>query len=132
MFFKRTKFTVLKFIHFRFQTQNKQMRVFFQTRMGNILIWQKFSGRWESDFNASTKHEAKTILHEKCPNTEFILVRIQSEYRKIRIRNNSVFGHFSRSELLLLLKYHVFLVSDLHQELRYFSFYYQHPKMSSQ
>ena len=43
-------------------------------------------------------------LREKCPNTELFLVliflysvRIQSEYRKIRTRNNSVFGHFSRS-----------------------------------
>ena len=27
-----------------------------------------------------------------------INIRIQSEYRKIRTRNNSVFGHFSRSE----------------------------------
>ena len=36
--------------------------------------------------------------HEKCPDTELFLVRIQSEYRKIRTRNNSVFGHFSRSE----------------------------------
>ena len=33
-------------------------------------------------------------------NTEIyqVNVRIQSEYRKIRTRNNSVFGHFSRSE----------------------------------
>ena len=32
-------------------------------------------------------------------NTEIysINLRIQSEYRKIRTRNNSVFGHFSRS-----------------------------------
>ena len=29
-------------------------------------------------------------------------LRIQSEYRKIRTRNNSVFGHFSRSGSLLL------------------------------
>ena len=45
-------------------------------------------------------------LCEKCPNTEFFLVFIfphsvslciQSEYRKIRTRKNSVFGHFSRS-----------------------------------
>ena len=28
----------------------KQMMVFFQTRLGKILIWQKFSGTWESDF----------------------------------------------------------------------------------
>ena len=39
----------------------------------------------------------KWSLREKCPNTEFFLVRIQSEYRKIRIRKNSAFGHFSRS-----------------------------------
>ena len=37
---------------------------------------------------------------QKCPNTELFLnysvnLRIQSEYRKIRTRNNSVFGHFS-------------------------------------
>ena len=37
-------------------------------------------------------------LREKCPDTELFLVRIQSEYRKIRTRNNSVFGHSSRSE----------------------------------
>ena len=53
-------------------------------------------------------------LHEKCPNTEFFLVRIflysdwirrfspyllciYSEYRKIRTRKNWVFGHSSRS-----------------------------------
>ena len=27
-----------------------------------------------------------------------VFFRIQSEYRKIRTRNNSVFGHFSRSD----------------------------------
>ena len=62
----------------------------------------------------------KNSLREKCPNTDFFLVRfflysdwiqiiqseyrkiqsIQSEYRKIRSRKNSVFGHFSRSDLL--------------------------------
>ena len=31
------------------------MRVFFQTRLGNILIYQKFSGTWESDFNELSK-----------------------------------------------------------------------------
>ena len=36
-------------------------------------------------------------LHEKCPNTEFFLVRTQSEYGKIRTRKNAVIGHFSRS-----------------------------------
>ena len=44
-------------------------------------------------------------LRETCPNTELFLVRlslisirIQSQYWKIRTRNNSVFRHFSRSE----------------------------------
>ena len=32
--------------------------------------------------------------------------RIQSEYRKIRTRNNSVFGHFSRSAIPLRLSGH--------------------------
>ena len=33
----------------------------------------------------------------KCPNTQLFLVGIQSECGKIRTRNNSVFGHSSRS-----------------------------------
>ena len=38
-------------------------------------------------------------------------LRIQSEYRKIRTRNNSVFGHFSRSEgVHLTLPPHIFAV----------------------
>ena len=54
----------------------------------------------------------KQPLREKCPNTEFFLVRIfpysysvnlriHSEYGKIRTRKNSVFGHFSESELFV-------------------------------
>ena len=53
------------------------------------------------------KLKVPLTLREKCPNTELLLVRIflysdvnlriQSEYRKIRTRNNSVFGHFLRS-----------------------------------
>ena len=39
----------------------------------------------------------KGSLREKCPNTEFFLVRIQSECEKIRTWKNSVFGHFLRS-----------------------------------
>ena len=33
-------------------------------------------------------------LREKCPNTNFLMLRIQSEYRKIQTRRN--FEHFSR------------------------------------
>ena len=69
------------------------------------------------------KKMTRKPLREKCPNTELFLVRIycirteygeilrfrysislriQSEYRKIRTRNNSVFGHFSRSGFLVI------------------------------
>ena len=60
----------------------------------------------------------KSTLREKCPNTELFLAHIflysewiletrsispysviQSKYRKIRTRNNSVFGHFPRSAI---------------------------------
>ena len=37
-------------------------------------------------------------LREKCANTELFLICIQSESEKIRTRNNSVSGHFSRSQ----------------------------------
>ena len=36
-------------------------------------------------------------LCEKCPNTEYFLVRIQSKCGKIRTRKHSVFGDFSCS-----------------------------------
>ena len=38
-------------------------------------------------------------MREKCPNTELFLVRIWLEYRKIRTRNNSIFGHFPRNDI---------------------------------
>ena len=44
-----------------------------------------------------TKH----ALREKCPNTEFfcsVFSCVRTEYRKIRTRTNSIFGHFSRSD----------------------------------
>ena len=44
-------------------------------------------------------------LREKCPNTELFLARIQTGYRQIRTRNNSVFRHFSRSVTYLKLQY---------------------------
>ena len=36
----------------------------------------------------------RITLREKCPNTEFFLVRIQPKYGKVRTRKNSLFGHF--------------------------------------
>ena len=54
-------------------------------------------------------------LRKKCPNTELFLVRVfpysdwirnsdQSECGKIRTRNNSAFGHFSRSYIVSLFE----------------------------
>ena len=50
---------------------------------------------------------AKFALHEKCPNTELFLVRIQSKCGKIRTRKNSVSGHFSRSVETDRLRFHL-------------------------
>ena len=36
----------------------------------------------------------KWALRENCPNSEFLLVDIQSKYRKIETRKISVFGQF--------------------------------------
>ena len=48
-------------------------------------------------------------LREKCPNT--VNLRIQSKYRKIRARKNSVFGHFSRSDTFLSKSSHIWSAS---------------------
>ena len=67
-------------------------------------------------------------LREKCPNTEYFLVRIfpysdwiQSECRKIRTRKNSVFGHFSRSDYIILYYYII-----LHYIILYYVLYYMY------
>ena len=49
----------------------------------------------------------KTALRKQCPNTEIFPVGIfvyWTEYRKIRTRKNSIFGHFSRSVVKSLEK----------------------------
>ena len=53
LIFKKIKFAISKFIYFDFQTLNKQMIAFFRTRPGKILLWQKFSKTWDSDFNCN-------------------------------------------------------------------------------
>ena len=65
--------------------------------------------RWLSDQNTQWL-TSQVKLREKCPITEFFVVRIfpnsaylsvslriQSEFGKLRTRKNFVFGHFSRS-----------------------------------
>ena len=77
-------------------------------------------------------------LREKCPNTELFLVhifphsdwkvslRIQSECGKIRTRNNSVFGHFSRSVGFLYSMTNNTLkrTSNLQSNHMYYAFYF--------
>ena len=75
----------------------------------NDLENEWHSNTVEFEYKYSQRHIANRVkylrwtLREKCPNTELFLVRyyfvnlrIQSEYKKIRTRNNSVFGHFSQ------------------------------------
>ena len=63
------------------------------------ILWFLFS--WYQTISKLILKSLPSIsysLCEKCPNTEFFLVCIKSEYRKIRTRKNSVFGHFSRTD----------------------------------
>ena len=56
-------------------------------------------------------------LPEKYPNTELFLVRIQSVCGKIRTRNNLVFGHFSRSDILANLYIYTHLFNLVPKEI---------------
>ena len=96
---------------------NFNFRVIEEKRIGELdqLTQEKFSFYYKKvQIDDLT---SKTSLRKKCPNTEFFLVpyfpvfglnteiygvnrRIQFEYRKMRARKNSVFGHFSRSAFL--------------------------------
>ena len=74
--------------------------------------------------NAKNIHVKEIAMREKCPNTQFFLVRIflysvriqksadqkrtriwTSEYRKARTRKNSMFGHVSRSVVKSFFSY---------------------------
>ena len=66
-----------------------------------MFDWVNDTSLWLKDAtNIQMKHtvEKKSFPPDifsndhKCPNTEF-----QSEYKKMRIRKNSLFGHFSSS-----------------------------------
>ena len=75
--------------------------------------------RRSGDYHFMQANIASLSLREKCPNTEFILVRIFPHSDWIRTRKNSVFGHFSRSvcyvqcisndlQVLIILLYHLY------------------------
>ena len=47
----------------------------------------------------------KNTLRKKCLTMDHfwsVISRIRTEYGKIRTRNNSVFGHFSHSDIFIL------------------------------
>ena len=53
--------------------------------------------QYERDVSKNLQSFLYVSLPEKCPNTELFLVHIFLYSNWIRTRNNSVFGHFSRS-----------------------------------
>ena len=64
--------------------------------VSNIL--KNIDSKNEQQLQAIKNQEKKqSAMREKCPNTEFLLVQIQTEYRKIWTRKNSIFGHVLRS-----------------------------------
>ena len=87
----------------------------------------RFEGGLRTKSFAELEKNLKVTLPEKCPYKEFFLVRIflysewirrftdsiriQSEYSKIRIRKNSVFGHFSRS-VKMAKRNHIWIVIE--------------------
>ena len=66
-------------------------------------------------------------LRKKCSYTEFFLVRIQSEYRKIRTGVNSVFEHFSRGVSFKLPWCVYDVISFFRIFLNFFCFYSEVP-----
>ena len=81
-------------------TANNRTRTFFK-----CLTWYEIvpgTAKYMDDVFVSNGNSfyQHCALHKKCPDTEFFLSVfscIQSEYRKIRTKKNSVFGHFSHS-----------------------------------
>ena len=71
--------------------------------MKTLRISLKVAAQVITKNNHRKKYFSQT-LREKRPNAEFFLVRtflkIFSQNKKIRTRKNSVFGHFSRSQIL--------------------------------
>ena len=60
-------------------------------------------------YKSLPEYEKKVFEFRKKSLSNF-RVRIQSEYRKIRTRNNSVFGHFSRSEFYKMRKKRLIII----------------------
>ena len=104
----------------------KNLKTFFKLLSKAIKTFDRFRiadrnyKTWFNSVNCQRYEPSKlsNALREKCPNAEFFLVRIflhldwirrftefyrvnlriQSKYRKIRTRENSIFEHFSRSD----------------------------------
>ena len=121
---KKTKFTLLKSIYFHFMTSTKQMLVFFRTRLGKILIWQKSSATWESDFkiNIHVLNEFK-VNHKDNRMTSFLYPLKTSENMKDHLSGVLIinFIHFPLTNLLpflLTLNKHLVSVATFPLELQ--------------
>ena len=64
---------------------------------------------WSPTIQKSTRIWKKVFEFRKKSLSNF-RVRIQSEYRKIQTRHNSVFGHFSRSEFYKMRKKRLIII----------------------
>ena len=91
-----------KILNYRFSS-----RLLFKKGVNLVTIWNSFI------FHAWRK-TSKLSLREKCPNTEFFLVRIFPYSDWIRIRKNSVFGYFSRRLYLCF----IFMPAETKYEIR--------------
>ena len=83
----------------------------FNGMINRLSCWKQLF--WKSYCKIYLRSRKADQLREKCPNIEFSLVRIQSEYGKIRTRKNSVFGHFSGCEFYQLCLFMYALILHL-------------------
>ena len=60
-----------------------------------MLVFRKILRTYKMNDPYSLPHGSNS-LHEKCPNTEFFVVRIFLHSDRIQTRKNSVFGHFTQ------------------------------------
>ena len=77
------------------------LKIRYRTWTSSQVIFKVSSRIFFSSVYFSTYLQEPT-LREKCPNTDFFLVRIHSDCVKMRTRNNFAFGHFIQCYLRLI------------------------------
>ena len=91
--------------------------ILFKKSKNNFLLLRRRKNKWlllKGKFQCILS--ILYTLREKCPNTELFLVCVFPHSDWIRTRNNSVFGHFSRSAYCLSRK---ILSMELYSSSRY-------------